>query len=134
MAKKKVISIIPDDLFEDREINPIVNVFGSFRVIGDLELLATSTTKKTTMSLYYNNLTNKFLLVFNYTSGNHYVIFFNHSTYQINNLCTLDYLINEEIARMYENKSEIGLLYYNTWDRMFTFVNESGLVKKLRKV
>ncbi len=134
MAKKKIKSLITDDMFDKNEINAIVNVFGSFRVIGDLEVLATSNTNKTALTLYYNHLTKKFLLVFDYTSGNCYVKFFNHSTYQIHNLCTLDYLINEEVCRMYENNSDLGLLYYNTWDRMFTFVDESGSVRKLRKV
>ena len=60
MAKKKVISIIPDDLFEDCKVSPRAYDFGSFRIVGDVELIAFNKYTKVELFLYFNNWNNTF--------------------------------------------------------------------------
>jgi hypothetical protein len=132
--KKKIKSLITDDMFEEREVNPIVNIFGNYRIIGDLELVAVNNYEKVKVSLYFNYMSKSFFLVKLFQSGKYHVDFFNYNTYGLKELCTLDYLNNQEICRFEEDDKTNGLLFYSNYDNMFLLVNSSGFNLRMRKV
>ena len=131
---KKVKSLITDDMFNEKEVNPIVNVFGSYRIIGDLELIAVNNYERVKLSLYFNYMNKSFFLVKLYLSGKYHLDFFNYNTYGLKDLCTLDYLNNQEICRFEEDNKQNGLLFYSNYDNMFLLVNSNGYNLRMRKV
>jgi hypothetical protein len=132
--KKKIKSLVTDDLFEEKTIDPIVNTFGNYRIIGSLELVAVNNYEKVKLSLYFNHMNSSFFLVKMYLSGKYHVDFFNYNTYGLKNLCTLEYLNNQEICRLEEDNNKNGLLFYSNYDNMFLMVNSNGFNMKMRKV
>jgi hypothetical protein len=130
MAKKKIKSLITDDLFES---NPKVSLFGNYRIIGDIELVAINHYEKVKMTLYFNNSTKKFFLVKLFNSGKYHIDFFNHRSYALENISELDSIINEQLCRCNKEDTDSGLLYFNNYDNIFSvFVN--GFNLRLRKV
>lgn len=134
MAKKKVISIIPDDLFEDNQVSPRAYDFGSFRIVGDVELIAFNKYTKVELFLYFNNWNKAFFMVMKFNSGKIWLEQFNYSNKPIHNLCSLDYYIDQEVCRISEEDEFNGVLKYNTWDKMFIYYNTNGRKQKLRRV
>lgn len=134
MAKKKVISIIPDDLFEESQIRPRAYEFGTFRIIGNVELLALNEYTNVSLYLYFNHWNKSFFMVMKYNSGKIWVDELNYFKNPIHNLCTLDYYIDQEVCRISEEDEFNGVLKYNTWDKMFIYYNTNGRKQKLRRV
>lgn len=128
--KKKIKSLVTDDLFES---NPKVSLFGNYRIIGDTELVAINHYEKVKMTLYFNNLNKKFFLVKLFNSGKYHIDFFNHRSYDLEDLSELDSIVNEQLCRLTKENTDSGLLYFNNYDNMFNVLKD-GFILRLRKV
>jgi hypothetical protein len=128
--KKKIKSLVTDDLFES---NPKVSLFGNYRIIGDTELVAINHYEKVKMTLYFNHLNKKFFLVKLFNSGKYHIDFFNHKSYDLEDLSDLDSIVNEQLCRLTKENTDSGLLYFNNYDNMFNVLKD-GFILRLRKV
>lgn len=134
MRKEKINSLITDDLFDNCKIQPKAYEFGTFRIIGDIELIGFNEEyTNVILYLYFNHWNKSFFMVMHYRSLKVWVVEFNYIKNPIHNLCTLDYYINQEVCRISEEDEFNGVLKYNTWDRMFTYYNTNGKKQKLKK-
>jgi hypothetical protein len=111
-----------------------VNNFGPYRVIGEIELIATCCLVKVEYELYFNHFNNKFFMVKQYSSGKYHIDFFMYSENEL----SLDYLYEivniEEVCRHDKNNIDSGLLFFNALDNKFLFVNNNGYSIELSKV
>lgn len=130
VMKKKIKSLVTDDLFES---NPKVSLFGNYRIIGDTELVAINHYEKVKMTLYFNHLNKKFFLVKLFNSGKYHIDFFNHKSYDLEDLSDLDSIVNEQLSRCNKEDTDSGLLYFNNYDNMFNVLKD-GFILRLRKV
>lgn len=116
------------------KLNYKVNNFGTYRIIGVIELIATCCLVKVEYELYFNHFNNKFFMVKQYSSGKYHIDFFMYSENEL----SLDYLYEieklEEVCRINENNIDNGLLFFNRLDNKFLFVNSNGYSIELRKV
>lgn len=127
--KKEVKSIVPDDLFDEAK----VSLFGNYRIIGDIELVAINIYEKVKMTLYFNHLNKKFFLVKLFQSGKYHIDFFNYKTFNLNDLSELDSIPNQQLSRLTKEDTDSGLLYFNNYDNMFN-VLKNGYILRLRKI
>lgn len=109
-----------------------VNNFGSYRIIGDIELVGTCYLSKVDLTLYFNHFNKKFFMVKQYASSKYHIDFFMHKIFDLFSLNEINNL--EEIARIDEKDIENGLLFFNGLDNKFIFVNSNGYSMELRKV
>jgi hypothetical protein len=131
--KKKIKSLVTDDMFEEKTIDPIVNIFGNYRIIGNCEIVAINNYEKVKMTLYFNHCNKRFFLVKLYLSGKYHIDFFNHKSFNLEDLSDLESLNNEQISRCNKENTDSGLLYFSNYDNIFS-VLVNGFQLRLRKV
>lgn len=121
---------------ETKEKNPKVNYkvnnFGTYRIIGEIELLATCFLAKVEYELYFNHFNKKYFIVKQYVSGKYHIDFFNSE-----NQLTIDSLEEiedvEEVCRKAEDNIDNTILFFNALDNKFLFVNNNGYSIELKK-
>ena len=129
---KKVKSLITDDMFVGVD-NHKVSLFGNYRIIGNCEIVAINNYERVKMTLYFNNLNKKFFLVKLFDSGKYHIDFFNHKSFNLEDLSDLESLTNEQISRCNKEDTDSGLLYFSNYDNIFS-VLVNGFNLRLRKV
>ena len=129
---KKVKSLITDDMFVGVD-NHKVSLFGNYRIIGNCEIVAINNYERVKMTLYFNNLNKKFFLVKLFDSGKYHIDFFNHKSFNLEDLSDLESLTNEQISRCNKEDTDSGLLYFSNYDNIFS-VLVNGFHLRLRKV
>ena len=129
---KKVKSLITDDMFVGVD-NHKVSLFGNYRIIGNCEIVAINNYERVKMTLYFNNLNKKFFLVKLFESGKYHIDFFNHKSFNLEDLSDLESLTNEQISRCNKEDTDSGLLYFSNYDNIFS-VLVNGFNLRLRKV
>lgn len=135
--KKEVKSIVPDDLFDDDFFDlskPKAYEFGTFRIIGIVELLALNQYTNVDLFLYFNHWNKSFFMVMKYKSGKIWLEELNYSEKPIHNLCSLDYYVDKEVCRISEDDEFRGVLKYNNYDKMFIYYNTNNRKQKLRRI
>jgi hypothetical protein len=130
--KKKIKSLITDDMFVGVD-NHKVSLFGNYRIIGNCEIVAINNYERVKMTLYFNNLNKKFFLVKLFQSGKYHIDFFNHKSFDLQDLSDLESLNNEQLARCTTEDTDSGLLYFSNYDNIFS-VLVNGFNLRLRKV
>ena len=131
--KKKIKSIIPDDLFEPVN-DPKVNLFGNFRIIGDIELIAVCKNNSFSIDLYYNHHNKKFFIVMKYSSGKFWVQTFMFKMIKMNDLDDLDNIQDRVISKTKLEDSDRNVLKYDHLDYLFTYINDNSVVYYLRRI
>ena len=131
--KKKIKSIIPDDLFEPVN-DPKVNLFGNFRIIGDIELIAVCKNNSFSIDLYYNHHNKKFFIVMKYSSGKIWVQTIMFKMIKMNDLDDLDNIQDRVISKTKLEDSDRNVLKYDDLDYLFTYINDNSVVYYLRRI
>ena len=131
--KKKIKSIIPDDLFEPVN-DPKVNLFGNFRIIGDIELIAVCKNNSFSIDLYYNHHNKKFFIVMKYSSGKFWVQTFMFKMIKMKDFDDLNGIENKIISKCKLDVDEKNVLIYDHLDYLFTYINDNSCVYYLRRI
>lgn len=131
--KKKIKSLITDDLFEPVN-DPKVNLFGNFRIIGEIELIAVGKNDSFSIDLYYNHHNKKFFIVMKYSSGKFWVQTFMFKMIKMNDLDDLDNIQNRVISKTKLEDSDRNVLKYDDLDYLFTYINDNSVVYYLRRI
>ncbi len=131
--KKKIKSLITDDLFEP-DNDPKVNLFGNFRIIGDIELIAVCKNDSFSIDLYYNHHNKKFFIVMKYSSGKFWVQTFMFKMIKMNDLDDLDNIQDRVISKTKLEDSDRNVLKYDDLDYLFTYINDNSCVYYLRRI